>query len=110
MHGQSVGHSACQDGGRALPPAPRPSESVLYPQLNLPRRLIPVSVPREHLPKIRTPKHAVRYIEVRMVQQVEDLSAELQTTTLFAQHEVLVQREIQVLQPRPGHDIAASIA
>ena len=52
----------------------------------------------------------VRDIEVRVIEQIERFCAKLQTMALLAQDNVLVHREIHVLQSRPGHDIAAGIA
>src|ERR1019366_4921801 len=45
-----------------------------------------------------------------MIEQIEDLGAELQTMTLGAQHKILVHREIHVRQSRTAHDVAACIA
>ena len=54
------------------------SEHVLQPQLNLAGPLVAVSVRRQHLPKGRVPEGVIWTIEVRMVQQIEELSSKLQ--------------------------------
>ena len=50
-----------------LESCPTDLKNILQSQLNLPRRLIAVSVGGQHLPKIRSPEHMVRDIEIRMV-------------------------------------------
>src|SRR5205814_5885898 len=50
-----------------------------------------------------------RIAEVRMIQEVEELGAELQFQTLF-DREILEQRVIDVEQARPMQNVAARVA
>src|SRR5579862_4877889 len=82
---------------------PGDSEYILQAQLNLPRRLVPISISREDFPEIRRSKHMIRNVEIGMVQQIEDFAAKLQAMPLRVQRHIFVEGKIQVLEAGPGH-------
>src|SRR5215472_16176267 len=84
----------------------RCSEHKPRADLNLPRRLIPVRIRRQHLGKVRSPQHVAGNIEIRMVEQIEEVAPEHQPMVFTSERPALRQPEIDVGVTRAGEDVA----
>src|SRR5215469_13657077 len=78
------------------------SEHKPRADLNLPGRLIPVRIRRQHLGKVRSPKHVAGNIEIRMVEQIEEVAPEYQPMVFTSERQALRQPEIDVGVTRAG--------
>ena len=66
-------------------------ERVPETQLKLAGRFVPKPIRREHLSECRRAHQAIWNIEVRMVEEIEDLHPKLQATPLGAEGHILHQ-------------------
>src|SRR5262249_43390847 len=62
-----------------------------------------------NLPDVRAVHVVHRHTEIGVIEDVEQFRAELQVFA-FREAEILERREIPLLDPRPSHDVASSVA
>src|SRR5271157_6168557 len=82
------------------------SETVFETHLNLSRRFIAIEIRLENGTKILRTKRMGRNVEVGMVQQIEELTAELQAMALAAERDTFGEREIDIGIARTGENVA----
>src|SRR5579859_2568908 len=91
-------------------PQPRALERIPQTQLNLARWFVSIRIRRENLPEIRTAQNMTGNIEIRMVEQVEQIPANLQPVILAPEGHALRQAEIDIRESGSSENIPALVS
>src|SRR5271166_5066355 len=82
-------------------------EHISHAQLYLPRRLGSIGIRGEDLAEAGRPEHMGGNVKVRMVEQVEEIAAELEPVSLRPERDAFRESEIEIGEPRTCENISS---